>query len=762
MSVVNAIDDALDQLRLYGLVVDALDTSGKVNRVPLDGRPKNKKDGWYVAHQLTTKTGDLVVFGSYGCWRDSEGSYKIEPSTRKLSPAERAEMKRRWADTQRTVDAEAAKKSIEAAKRAAKIFAGLKDEGASKYLARKKVAAFGLRFSRGSVVVPVKDIANSFRGLQFIDPEGGKKFLTGTAKKGAFHVLGDLATTSVIAFAEGYATGATIKMAMPDWTVVVVFDAGNLKPVCEAVAKKYAAQFVVCGDDDFATDDNPGRTKGDEAAEAIGARAVYPSFAAERGTDWNDLHCIEGLEVVKQQLAGVLSLPAKLPSGGDDDTPDDVADDDKPFGLMLSDLLKHFTIIHGNGLIWDGLHHRLMRLEALRLSAGQALTNLWLEHDDRRVIDQGNLVFDPGLEFNRRNAVNMYTGIRMVPNANASCKLILAHLHNLCGGDDGLYQWVLRWVAYPLQNPGAKMRTSVVMHGIDGTGKNIFWEAIIKIYGRYGLIIGQAQMESEFNDWVSQRLFAVANEVVSRQELRHLKGKLKAIVADETVMINPKGLPGREESNHINFVFLSNEEQPLIIDRYDRRYTVIRYDDIKPGDYYKAINHELYNGGFEALYDYLLKLDLGDFYEHTKPYNNAARRALMYLGTDSKERFYLHWRAGELDVPYCTCTAHDLYQAYRVWCKMIGEKFSFSQTAFGTYLGRQESKVATRFEFGLDDPNTPSKMGKPKRHTAYQISSKESPLPKKEADVRGWVIENCQQFHNDLFDMIADSRKVMP
>ena len=30
--------------------------------------------------------------------------------------------------------------------------------------------------------------------------------------------------------------------------------------------------------------------------------------------------------------------------------------------------------------------------------------------------------------------------------------------------------WVLRWLAYPLQHPGAKMRTAMVVHGDEGSG----------------------------------------------------------------------------------------------------------------------------------------------------------------------------------------------------------------------------------------------------------------------------------------------------
>ncbi len=69
-------------------------------------------------------------------------------------------------------------------------------------------------------------------------------------------------------------------------------------------------------------------------------------------------------------------------------------------------------------------------------------------------------------------------------------------LYYLCSGEQNaleLANWVIRWLAYPIQNPGAKMRTALIFHGQQGTGKNLFFESIMGIYGEYGRIVGQAR-----------------------------------------------------------------------------------------------------------------------------------------------------------------------------------------------------------------------------------------------------------------------------
>lgn len=132
----------------------------------------------------------------------------------------------------------------------------------------------------------------------------------------------------------------------------------------------------------------------------------------------------------------------------------------------------------------------------------------------------------------------------------------------MCAADakaEELYQWVLRWLAYPIQHPGAKMKTAIVMHGPQGTGKNMFFEAVMQIYGRYGWVIDQSAIEDKFNDWASRKLFLIADEVVARSEMFHIKNKLKSFVTGEQIRINPKNMAAYWEANHVNLVFLSNE-----------------------------------------------------------------------------------------------------------------------------------------------------------------------------------------------------------
>jgi putative DNA primase/helicase len=188
---------------------------------------------------------------------------------KELTEAEKAARRQRIEQAERDRLAEQER----VAEKAGRIWNNLRESGASTYLARKNVRAWGVRFSRGSIVVPVVDVEDKLWGLQFIDGDGRKTFLTGMRKSGCFHRIPG---SGPIAIAEGYATGASIRQAM-GWEVWIAFDAGNLKNVAAAARQRNPADTIlICGDDDIGTPGNPGRTKATEAAAAVGGKAIFP------------------------------------------------------------------------------------------------------------------------------------------------------------------------------------------------------------------------------------------------------------------------------------------------------------------------------------------------------------------------------------------------------------------------------------------------------------------------------------------------------
>jgi phage/plasmid primase-like uncharacterized protein len=376
----------------------------------------------------------------------------------------------------------------------------------------------------------------------------------------------------------------------------------------------------------------------------------------------------------------------------------------------VDDVLENFVLIYGEDLVWDCRQRMLMKVSAMRMIvANNDVMKFW-SGDARKWVLKKNIVFDPTetpspADSGPTATVNLFSGWKMKPK-KGNCMQIRVLLSHLCDGNEDLETWILRWLAYPLRHPGAKMETSIIMHGDEGSGKNFFFEKVVKaIYGEYGYVIGNAQLESNFNDWASMKLFMVADEVVTRAELKQMKGKLKYLVAGDTVIVNPKGLPEHSEANQMNFVFLSNELQPLALDKTDRRYLVVWTPPALGADFYKGVWKEIEAGGIEAFYHYLLyELDMGDFNEHTKPLYNEAKDNLIEKSLAPAERFYREWSRGLLPLPYITCGVKQLYEAFQVWCNRSGESKYTSETIFSPtverYAGPALHKKPILYEYG--------------------------------------------------------------
>jgi hypothetical protein len=375
---------------------------------------------------------------------------------------------------------------------------------------------------------------------------------------------------------------------------------------------------------------------------------------------------------------------------------------------------KRFTLIYGTETVYDHDEHDIIRVAHLRLALGKDPVNAWLYSDGRRMVSRDHVVFDPSGRAKLPDYVNLFYGMPAKPDASKPCDKLMDLLCHLCGEDPAVFDWVLKWIAYPLQHPGAKMETAIVMHGEEGAGKNLFWAAVRDLYGAYASVITQNELESQFNTWASRKLFMIANEVVSRSELREHKGRLKNYITERELQINEKLLPLRTEENHMNFVFLSNETQPLALDRTDRRYLVLWTPPARGPEFYAAAHDELLNGGAAGLYARLLELPLGEFNEHTKPLLTDAKRNLIEISKTPPELFFDQWSTGLLPVPYHSAAARDLYRSFVKWCAMAGEKHAPSQTKFGGAMRRLGVRGAIKW---LQPP------GKEKHQaTVYEVS----------------------------------------
>ena len=467
------------------------------------------------------------------------------------------------------------------------------------------------------------------------------------------------------------------------------------------------AGFIQAGERRYAIGiSNAGRTYANRAAAEVGnswvcwprfkARELVPDPEAPRLTDFNDLHKAEGLEAVRAQVLEAIALitvPAKMEAAAREEERRRREEErerkkaakekaQREFAERLEDVVDRYVLIYPSREAWDTKLEEIVKLEHIGALYGAGFVEAFTSTPRKRVVWAKDVVFDPGGPIDQldQGRINLFRGLEIERGDSNNCPKLLGLLYYLCGEDEKVYDWVLKWLALPLQRLGSKMSTAIVMHGEEeGTGKNLFFSAMAEIYGKHGGFITQRQLESSFNTWQSAKLFMVANEVVTRAEMRHQSGYIRHLITEPHIWINPKMVNERREANHMNLVFLSNENQALLVPRKDRRFVVIRTPGPLEKQRYLEVVEELNNGGAAALYDYLLSLDLTledgtQFHTHSDPIWTQAKEDMIQLGLASPQLFWQDFHEGEFPLPYQPCLREDLYRAYLAWCARYGEK----------------------------------------------------------------------------------------
>lgn len=355
--------------------------------------------------------------------------------------------------------------------------------------------------------------------------------------------------------------------------------------------------------------------------------------------------------------------------------------------LTIHELLHNFVVLANSEEAWNLAERKIWLIKNIRI-AYPNIYDMWFKSSDRKMIPRQNLIFDPKQEHDHdENYINIYRGLTVdvmrdqygeqLSQAEAfdDCQGIMTLINDLCDGEEEAVKFLLKWLAFPLQNIGAKMATCVLMHGhIHGSGKSLMFGTIMKkIYGEYHTTVGQAQLDNQYNEWIENKLFGVFEEIVDNKKKHNVMGMIKHLITGETLYVSKKFVSGWEMNNHLNTVFLSNNTQPLPIEEKDRRFLVLNPNKDLSGKLHEIVMQEIKTNGVQAFYTYLMSLDLTDFHEHVKPPMTIAKKTMIDYSRAGFDTFYHDWINGDTKFPYVSCKSEQLYKAFGQWTRNTGE-----------------------------------------------------------------------------------------
>ncbi|WP_342377330.1 DUF5906 domain-containing protein [Myxococcus stipitatus] len=286
--------------------------------------------------------------------------------------------------------------------------------------------------------------------------------------------------------------------------------------------------------------------------------------------------------------------------------------------------------------------------------------------------------------------------------------------------DEAGLDWLLNWIAFKVQNPGARPGTAVLLQGPPGTGKNVLYRIVAHLLGPANCVqIGEADLAKPYNHHYATKLLVFANELLDNHKRGGSLGDgLKATITDSEVFLENKGVARTLAVNRVALLAATNRTKPIELEESDRRWTVF-HNKTKPAEYHHTNLGMTHRDFLEALhapgsddtftlefmrqvaaFAYEMNTREVDLRRVRRPHENESRVELQQLSAPVTEQFLRELgespdpdhqiRDWAMLVPHAASTWHAppgprvgktkafvndaLFAAIVGFCKVIGQK----------------------------------------------------------------------------------------
>lgn len=208
-------------------------------------------------------------------------------------------------------------------------------------------------------------------------------------------------------------------------------------------------------------------------------------------------------------------------------------------------------------------------------------------------------------------------------------------IHHALGSDVACTEHFINWLAFILQQRKRTL-TAWVLHGVEGTGKGIMMNRILRpIFGKEQTAMRRMEELNEpYNSYMKKCFIVFIDEVESKALMneRGVMAKLRSFITEPFVTIRDMYSSAVEWENFCNWIFSSNKPEPVLIPQEDRRFNVGKYQTQKLG----MDDTELAKipGELQAFHDYLLSYPV-DTTAVATPLDNEDRSTMIQVSESS-------------------------------------------------------------------------------------------------------------------------------
>jgi hypothetical protein len=252
-------------------------------------------------------------------------------------------------------------------------------------------------------------------------------------------------------------------------------------------------------------------------------------------------------------------------------------------------------------------------------SVSAPIGQYWLSHRERR--QYRGVTFSPAGPKILNECLNLWQGWG-VEAKPGDWGLIRGHIEDvLASGNEVFADYILRWIAWTIQNPNKQAEVALVLIGAKGAGKGTLARCLQPIFGAHAFqVTSREEVIGKFNGHLQDCILFVADEAYWGGDKRCV-GRLQGMITEPTLPIERKGIDVFQVRNYLHVVMLAEPGWVIPAGRYERRYAAFAVGTSKRGNkpYFQALHRQMETGGIEAMLYDLRRMELGDWHPREIP-----------------------------------------------------------------------------------------------------------------------------------------------
>ena len=328
--------------------------------------------------------------------------------------------------------------------------------------------------------------------------------------------------------------------------------------------------------------------------------------------------------------------------------------------------------------------------------------NAWLQdinirrYDKCEMIPQG--LYCPPSIFNLWKASPFYNQDISLSSdkwAQSAVDKFLHQIDILCDNEEEISKYVINWIAHLIQRPYEKCK-HLCFTSIQGTGKSILWNVLKKIIGggTFESTNPARDVWGQFNSSLLDNILIILSEVSHKQQGKSAENKLKGLITDATVPVNQKNLGLIDMKSYHRFVTLTNNTDPLKLEKDDRRNLVAQCSPEKKSDliYFEEFEAEFQqHNSLLTLYSFLNNLNIDDFKNDGDPPKTRYHKEMLKMSRDPVDEFFEWWVARQIlsdniiktgeNTGWVKIFARDFFKDYGLYIDSMGSSSKYNNAA---------------------------------------------------------------------------------